>query len=196
MTGTAHLLGRLLLDRTDLAPRPEMVVVTIPVLCSEADRRGVLAAVEILQPRTVITVDGVKAAAIGARTDLARPLLVIDLGARLTELAVLADGAVLEARSTPHGTADLRTSISIDDLVENIRTMVADLLRHDCGAQVVDALDRGPLLAGGGALLPAITYQLSKHLACRVQPAPAPYTVALRGAGAVALAALRHPGSR
>ncbi|MEU4291666.1 rod shape-determining protein [Kribbella sp. NPDC026596] len=192
--GTARMLCRLLLGRADRAPRPELIVVTIPVLCPEADRHGVIAAVEILEPRTVITIDGVKAAAIGATTDLARPLLVIDLGAQLTEVAVLADGSVVEARRTPHGTADLRTSMTVDNLVEDIRDMVADLLSHDCGPQVVDALDRGPLLAGGGALLPAITYQLSKQLSCMAQPAPAPYTVALRGASTVALAARRHPG--
>jgi rod shape-determining protein MreB len=196
VAGTARMLDRLLLGRTSrLAPQLEMIVMTVPVLCSEADRHGLLAAVEILQPRTVITIDSVKAAAIGAKTDLVEPLLVIDLGAHLTETAVLANGSVIEARRMPHGTADLRTSITIDNLVDRIRAMVADLLRHDCGPQVVDALDRGPLLAGGGALLPAITYQLSKQLSCPVQPAPAAYTVALRGASAIVLAAHRHPNA-
>jgi rod shape-determining protein MreB and related proteins len=193
--GTARMLDRLLLGSNSLAPQPETIVMTVPVLCPEADRHAVLAAVEILQPRTVITIDSVKAAAIGAKADLVEPLLVIDLGAHLTETAVLANGSVIEARCTPLGTADLRTSITIDSLTEYIRAMVTDLLSHDCGPQVVDALERGPLLAGGGALFPAITYQLSKQLSCPVQPAPAAYTVALRGASAIVLAANRHPGA-
>ncbi|WP_405065054.1 hypothetical protein OG558_24160 [Kribbella sp. NBC_01510] len=44
-------------------------------------------------------------------------------------------------------------------------------------------------------MLPAITYQLSKQLACPIQPAPAAYAVALRGASAIVLAANRHPGA-
>ncbi|WP_327640741.1 rod shape-determining protein [Kribbella sp. NBC_00482] len=193
--GTTRMLDRLLHGSTSLAPQPEMIVVTVPVLCPEADRHAVLAAVEILQPRTVITVDSVKAAAIGAKADLVEPLLVIDLGAHLTETAVLADGSVIEARRTPLGIADLRTSITIDNLIERIRAMVTDLLSRDCGPQVVDALERGPLLTGGGAQFPAVTYQLSKQLSCPVQPAAAAYTAALRGASAIALAAIRHPGT-
>jgi len=193
--GTSRMLDHLLLSHASHAPQPEMIVVTVPVLCPEAERHGLLEALEILQPRTVITIDSVKAAAIGAKTDLVNPLLVIDLGAHLTETAVLADGSVIEARSSPVGTADLRTSITIDNLIERIRAMVADLLSHDCGPQVVDALERGPLLAGGGAMLPAITYQLSKQLSCPIQPAPAAYTVALRGASAIVLASNRHPGT-
>ncbi|WP_199237307.1 rod shape-determining protein [Kribbella antiqua] len=196
VAGTARMLDRLLVCRTSPAlQQPETLVMTLPVLCPEADRNGALAAVEILQPRAVITIDSVKAAAIGAKTDLVKPLLVIDLGAHLTEAAVLANGCVIEARRTPHGTADLRTSITINSLIEYIRDMMADLLSHDCGPQVVDALERGPLLAGGGALLPAITYQLSKQLSCPVLPASGAYTVALRGATTIALAAHRHPSA-
>jgi rod shape-determining protein MreB len=187
------MLERLLLVGADLAPEPELIVMTVPVLCPDADRHSALAAVEILRPRTVITVDSVKAAAIGAEADLVMSLLVIDLGAHLTEAAVLDNGSVIDARRSPVGTVDLHTSISIGTLIGTIRAMVTDLLGDACGPQVVDAIDRGPLLAGGGAMVPVITYQLSKQLSCLVQPAPAAYTVALRGAAAIALAAIRHP---
>ncbi|MER7243158.1 rod shape-determining protein [Kribbella sp. NPDC000426] len=193
--GTARMLDRLLLDNGVVAPEPELVVMTVPVLCSAADRDTALAAVEVLRPRTIITLDSVKAAAIGAKADVVESLLVIDLGAHLTELAVLSNGTMIEARRCPVGIADLELSITIDNLIERIRGMVTDLLGDACGPQVVDALERGPLLAGGGAMVPAITYQLSKQLSCFVQPAPAAYTVALRGAAAVALAANRHPGA-
>ena len=193
--GTARMLDRLLLDSAAVAQEPELIVMTIPVLCQAADRDRALEAVEILRPRTIITLDSVKAAAIGAKADLVESLLVIDLGAYLTELAVLANGSVIEARRCHVGIADLEMSITIDNLIERILGMVTDLLDDACGPQVVDALERGPLLAGGGAMIPAITYRLSKQLSYFVQPAPAAYTVALRGAAEVALAANRHPGA-
>jgi rod shape-determining protein MreB len=193
--GTARMLDRLLLASAAVAPEPEVIVMTVPVLCPAADRDRTLAAVEILRPRTIITLDSVKAAAIGARADLVESLLVIDLGAHLTELAVLSNGSMIEARRCPLGIADLEMSITIDNLIDRIRAMVTDLLGDACGPQVVDALDRGPLLAGGGAMVPAITHRLSKQLSCLVQPAPAAYTVALRGAAEVTLAANRHPGA-
>jgi rod shape-determining protein MreB len=142
----------------------------------------------------VLTIDHVKAGAIGAKADLIRPLLVIDIGAQLTEVAVLGYGSVIQACRVLLGTGDLGSGTKSADLVDAVVEMVTNLLRHDCAALVVDALDRGPLLVGGGAVRPEITYQLAKQLGSPVQPAPAPWTAAVRGAGASALAAHRHPG--
>jgi rod shape-determining protein MreB and related proteins len=194
VAGASRMLQQLLIGRFGRLPQLEYVVATTPVLYREADRIDLRAAVEFLQPGTVITIDGVKAAAIGAKIDLIRPLLVIDLGARLSEIALLANGSVVDARRVSYGTADLGQSGTVDNLVEHVRGMVTGLLRQDCGPLVVDALDRGPLVVGGGAARPAITYQLSKQLSCIAQPAPAAYTLALRGASAVADAVRRHPG--
>ncbi|MFC5262812.1 hypothetical protein ACFPJ1_11920 [Kribbella qitaiheensis] len=68
-----------------------------------------------------------------------------------------------------------------------------DLLRDDLGPQVVDALERGPLLTGGGALRPEITYRLAKRLCAPVRSAPAPHLAGVRGAGLALVAAHRHP---
>ncbi|MFG1812212.1 rod shape-determining protein [Kribbella sp. NPDC049174] len=192
--GAAALLGHLL--RSHRAPRyrPALVVVTHPVLSTDADRSAVLTVVESLRPRAVLTIESVRAAALGANADLVRPLLVIDLGADLTEVAVLTGGALIEARRVPLGTSDFG-SITVDDLVDAVGELVTVLLHRPCGPQVVDALDRGPLLTGGGAMRPAITYRLAKRLSSPIQTAFAPHTVAVRGACAALLAANRHPGT-
>jgi rod shape-determining protein MreB len=193
--GAMHLLERLLHGRSDLAARPGVVVLTVPALCTPADRTIAITAAEALEPRTVLTIDSVKAAAIGAKADFDRPLLVVDLGAHLTEVALLYDGAVVAASCAALGTNDLAADITTGDLVVSVLDMVTGLLHSDCAPQVVDALDAGPVLAGGGSLLPAIVYQLAKRLSSPVRPAPMPHTAAIRGAGQVTQSANRHPST-
>jgi rod shape-determining protein MreB len=193
--GATRMLDRLLNNRSAPGYRPAIVVMTIPVLFNDADRSAALTAVEVLQPRTVLTIENVKAAALGAGADFVRPLLVVDLGADLTEVAVLSNGSLIEARRIPLGLSDFGSSLTADDLVASVGDMVIELLRQDCGPQVVDALERGPLLTGGGAMRPAITYRIAKRLSTPIRPAPAPHTVAVRGACAAMLAFDRHPSS-
>lgn len=184
-----HLFGR----RAGLG-RYSVIVLTTPVLCTDQQRGTALAALEVLDTRTVLTIDSVKAAALGAGADLNRPLLVVDIGAHLTEVGLLLNGAVTQAHRFTVGTSDLGAATTVADLVQSIVAVVTDLLRHDVGPQVVDALDRGPLLTGGGALRPEITYRLAKRLLAPVQPAAAPQFAAVRGAGLTLVSARRHPG--
>ena len=193
--GAIRMLDRLLNSISAPAHRPALVVMTIPVLSAEADRNAALAAVEVLHPRTVLTIESVKAAALGAGADLVKPLLVVDLGADLTEVAVLSNGSLIQARRAALGISDFGNSITVDELVASIGEMVTDLVRQDCGPQVVDALDRGPLLVGGGSMRPAITYRIAERLSTSIQTAPTPHTVAVRGACAAVLAADRHPST-
>jgi rod shape-determining protein MreB len=183
-----HLLGR----RAGLGN--SIVVLTTPVLCVDEHRVSALAALEVLDARTVLTIDSVKAAAIGAGADLKQPLLVVDIGAHLTEVGLLVDGAVATPSRLDLGTSDLGAATTAADLVHWIVTAATDLLRdEDLGPQVVDALERGPLLTGGGALRPEITYQLARQLRAAVRSAPAPHLAAVRGAGLALIAADRHP---
>ncbi|GAA1520846.1 rod shape-determining protein [Kribbella lupini] len=193
--GVAWLLRHLLHGTGTLGARPGILVLTMPALCTAADRAAGLSAAEVLDPATVLTVDGVKAAAIGANADFSGPQLVVDFGAHLTEVALLCEGSVSAASCTAIGTSDLAGSVTTTTLVEVVLDMVSGLLRTDCGPQIVDALDTGPVLTGGGSLRPAIVYQLSKRLSCQVRPAPRPHTAAVRGAAQLVLAAHRHPSS-
>ncbi|MFG1621793.1 rod shape-determining protein [Kribbella sp. NPDC049227] len=190
--GTARVLERLLGRRAGLG-QYSMVVLTTPVLCPGQHESVTRVALEVLDPRVVLTIDGVKAAALGAGADFARPLLVLDIGAGLTEVGLLVDGAVTQAHRLNVGTSNLGATTTVAELVQSIVAVVTDLLHLDCGGLVVDALDRGPLLTGGGALRPEITYRLAKQLQAPVSPAPAPHTAAVRGAGLAMVAAHRHP---
>jgi rod shape-determining protein MreB len=189
------MLDRLFGDRPPAAGRP-LVIVTAPVLGGVAHRDRARAAVEVLGPRTVLTVPTARAVAVAARADLSRPLLVVDLGARRTEAVLLADGAVADARGAAIGTGDGDgTGRPGALLVDAVTAMVTAMLEEDRTPRTLDALRRGALLAGGGALRPEIPYRLTGRLHAPVSPVPAPHTAAVRGAAELLRAAHAHPSA-
>ncbi|MGW0818388.1 rod shape-determining protein [Streptomyces viridiviolaceus] len=192
--GTARMLDRLLGHRLPRFSRP-LVVVTAPVLDGFAYRTQARTAVEVLRPRSVLTVPSARAVALAAGADLSRPLLVLDIGAHLTEVVLLVDGAVFDARRTALGTGDLGDSTTPDRIGEAVVDMVTSMLRQDRTSLTVDALGRGPLLAGGGALRPDITRHLTGRLHTPLKAVPAPHTAAVRGAAKLLEAAHSHPST-
>ncbi|KUN73630.1 hypothetical protein AQJ46_04845 [Streptomyces canus] len=192
--GTARMLNRLLGHRLPRFGRP-LLILTTPVLGGITYRAEARTAVEVLRPRTVLTVPTARAVAVAADTDLTRPLLVLDIGAHLTEVTLLTDGAVTDARHTALGTGDLEGRTPAAQLTDAVGAMVTAMLDQDRTSQTLDALQRGVLLAGGGALRPDITYHLSRRLRAPVRSVPAPHTAAVRGAARLLQAAHAHPSA-
>ncbi|MEU5045828.1 hypothetical protein [Streptomyces griseorubiginosus] len=192
--GTARMLDRLLAPRLPRHGRP-LLILTTPVLGGVAYRAEARTAVEALRPRTVLTVPTARAVAVAAEADLARPLLVVDLGAHLTEVTLLVDGAVTDARRTALGTSDLDDLTPPTRIAEAVVAMVTGMLDQDRTPHTLRALRRGPLLAGGGALRADITRPLGEGLWAPVQPVRAPHTAAVRGAARLLQAAHAHPSS-
>ncbi|PZT70710.1 hypothetical protein DN402_06615 [Streptomyces sp. SW4] len=196
--GTARMLHRLLGHRLPRFTRP-LVVVTAPVLAGVAFRERARAAAQVLRPRAVLTVPGARAVALGAGADLSRPLLVVDIGAHLTEVVLLMEGEVFDARRTALGTADLPDSTTPAELGEAVVTMVTSMLRPDgtglAPSLAVEALARGALLAGGGALRPEITCRLADRLHASLRVVPSPHTAAVRGAARLLDSAHAHPSA-
>ncbi|MDG9717273.1 rod shape-determining protein [Streptomyces sp. DH24] len=192
-TATARMLDRLLGHRLPRLARP-LVVVVAPVLDGVAYRAGARTAVEVLRPRSVLTVPGARAIALAAGVDLSHPRLVVDVGAQLTEVVLLSDGAVTDARRAALGTADLGT-VAPARIGEAVADMVTAMLRQDRTPLTSDALLRGVLLAGGGALRPELVHDLARRLDAPLRPVPAPHTAAVRGAALLLDAAHRHPAT-
>ncbi|MFH8369644.1 hypothetical protein [Streptomyces sp. NPDC018031] len=188
----AAVLDRLLGHRLAGHGRP-LVVLTAPALDGVAYRAAARGAVRVLRPRAVLTVPSARAVAMAAGADLTSPLLVADLGARFTEVVLLADGAVVDARRAALGTAELGGATTARHLGEAVVTMLTAMLRQDRTSLTLDALRRGPLLAGGGALRPEIVHHLSGRLHAPVAPVPAPHTAAVRGAAGLLGSAHGHP---
>ncbi|MEU4167261.1 hypothetical protein AB0F46_10270 [Streptomyces sp. NPDC026665] len=192
--GTARMLNRLLGHRLPRFGRP-LLVLTTPVLGGIAYRAQARTAVEVLRPRSVLTVPTARAVAIAADADPTCPLLVVDIGAHLTEVTLLADGAVTDARHTALGTSDLDSRTPPSRITEAVVAMVTTMLEQDHTSETFEAVHRGALLAGGGALRPDITYRLADRLHAPVQPVPAPHTAAVRGAAKLLQSAQAHPSA-
>jgi len=192
--GTARMLDRLLSHRLPRFGRP-LLILTTPVLGGVAYRAEARTAVDVLRPRTVLTVPTARAVAMAADADLAHPLIVVDIGAHLTEVTLLTDGAVTDARHTALGTSDLDSLTPPAQITDAVVAMLTAMLDQDHTSQTLDALQRGALLAGGGALRPDITYGLARRLRTPVQPVPSPHTAAVRGAATLLQAAHTHPST-
>ncbi|GAA2326902.1 rod shape-determining protein [Streptomyces cuspidosporus] len=199
--GTARMLDRLLSHRLPRLTRP-LVMVTAPVLDGPAYRERARAAVEVLRPRAVLTVPTARAIALAAGADLSLPLLVVDIGAHLTEVVLLVDGLVFDARRTALGTTDLAGTTGLADadataeISEAISTMITSMLRQDRTSLTAEALSRGALLAGGGALRPDLTRRLVGGTHAPLRAVPTPHTAAIRGAAKMLRAVHAHPSAR
>jgi rod shape-determining protein MreB and related proteins len=82
--------------------RKTMAVVCLPVESTYIERRSVAAAVEALRPRCIVQlIDEPVAAAVGAGFDpqAGSGVVVVDIGGGTTEVAVMAGGHVVRARS-------------------------------------------------------------------------------------------------
>ncbi|MEU8606488.1 rod shape-determining protein [Actinoplanes sp. NPDC048791] len=191
--GCTSLLTRLVHRYPQPVPQGGVVVACRPVLASEADQettRRVLDAV--FAPERLVFIDTVRAAAVGSGAAAGR-LLVVDIGAELTEVALLQDGRVRAARRTEIGTRDLTRGATVDLIGENVLRHIDDLRAGPDASALVTALARGILLVGDGAVHPGLATAVSGLLRVRVHRAAAPRTAALNGAGLAAMSLLRHP---
>ncbi|OEJ20868.1 hypothetical protein BGM19_01565 [Streptomyces agglomeratus] len=192
--GTARMLQRLLGPRIPRHARP-LIALTTPVLGGIAYREAARTALEVLRPRTVLTIPTATAVALGAGADMSRPLLIVDIGAHLTDVFLLSDGAVVDAHRTALGTDDLDHATTHRTIADAVTGTVTDMLRKDHTTQTLDAVQSGVLLAGGGALRPHFAGQLAQDLHVPVRLLPAPHTAALRGAAKILQSARGHPSA-
>jgi rod shape-determining protein MreB len=176
--------------------RPRRVVVACrPVLAAVEDQETIRQVVTAaFGPARVHLIDTVRAAAIGAGA-AAWVLLIVDIGAQLTETALLVDGRVAAARRTSCGIAGLAAATSSRLLISHITAHVTQLRRDPPTRALADtALSRGILAVGRGAT-PELTSQLAAVLRAPVRAAAAGREVAISGAAVAAAALCRHPGN-
>jgi len=192
--GCADLLAQLTSRYPEPVPAGAVVVACRPVLATDADQQATRRVLDaVFAPSRVLFLDTVRAAAVGSGA-AAGTVLVVDVGAELTEVGLLTNGRVVAARRTEMGTRDLARGATVDLIADNVVRHVEDL-RHDPGAAgVATALARGVLLVGDGAVHPGLAPAVAQGLRVRVHRAAAPRTAAINGAGLAAMSLLRHPG--
>ncbi|MEU8543914.1 rod shape-determining protein MreC [Streptomyces sp. NPDC048717] len=175
-----------------------VVMLCHPVLADPVQRETARRMVAGLGPARVVSVDSARAAAAYAAPTSGGPLLVVDLGAALTEVTLLVDGLVQDALLAEVGLDDLPESDGgpAGTVVDATADMVRDLWRRDGTGAVLGALRRGVLITGGGALRMDLTSRLAVRLGARLRLANDPATSTVRGAGLLLSSTLRHPTER
>jgi len=196
-SGCVGVLTQLARQHRDPIPAGPVVVVCRPVLATMAEQYALRrVATAVFTPSRVLFIDTVRAAAIGAGAAMGG-LLIADIGAELSEVAVLQDGRVAAARRTDLGTRDLKRGTSTEVLAHATTGMIDELRRDSAALALVPAaLTRGLMVVGDGAMSPSLMLQIATDLRIPVRSAAAPWTAALNGAGLAAMAAARHPASR
>jgi len=194
--GCVCLLTEMSRELPGSLPPGSVVVACRPVRSTPSDddalRRVIRA---VFAPSKVLLIDSVRAAALGCA---AAPgvLMVVDVGAQLTEVAVLVDGRVAGARRAETGTSDSMPA-GRPHLLAGVVTRLVDDMRRSAHLRrlTAAALARGILVVGDGATMPELTTRLADNLRVPARPAPSPRVVTLSGAGLAAMAAGRHPAA-
>ncbi|WP_393062571.1 rod shape-determining protein [Streptomyces sp. LN549] len=187
-----RMLGRIA-DTALGADRSDTVIVlSHPVLAGSGHRAAARDILTSLGPSSIIVLDSARAAAACAGPQDGGPLLVVDIGAELTEATLLVDGRVRDARLAETGTSDLEPGEAPTTVVRAVLDMVMGMWHQDRHGALLGALRRGPLLAGGGALRPDITHRIAVRLGAPVRLTDDPATTVVRGAGLILSTVLRH----
>lgn len=188
--------GRLLGRIADAALGPDrtdsVIVLSHPVLAGAVHRNAARELLAGLGPTRVLVLSSARAAAAYAGPRDAGPLLVVDMGAELTEVTLLVGGRIADARQAESGLSDLDPATLPATLVGTVLDMVKSMWRQDRHGAIRGALRKGPVLAGGGALRPDVTDRLARCLGTPVRLAEDPSTTVVRGAGRILSSVLRH----
>ena len=112
----AEQMFRLILKRVGITrfPRPR-VLVCVPMVLTEVERRAVAEAAAGAGARSVSLVDEPLAAAIGAGLPIQEPVgsMVVDVGGGTSGMAMLALGALVNGKAIPVGGSDMDTAIEV-----------------------------------------------------------------------------------
>ncbi|MFD9498119.1 rod shape-determining protein [Streptomyces sp. NPDC060035] len=195
----AESCGRLLGHLADAALGADrsgtVIVLSHPVLAGAEHRSLARDLLTALGPSGVVVLSSARAAAAYAGPQGGGPLLVVDMGSEITEVTLLVDGRVADARQADTGLIDLEPTAPPTELVLTVLDMVMSMWRQDKHGAVRGALRRGPVLAGGGALRSDVTDRIAVRLGVPVRLADDPSTTVVRGAGLILDSVLRHPGT-
>lgn len=180
----AGLLGRLADTALGEHRQDSVIVLSHPVLAGREHRTLAGELLAALGASGALVLNSASAVAASAGLG-SGPVLVVDMGAELTEVALLVDGRVVDARQADAGLSDLEPRSLPAELVRSVLDMITSMWREDQHGAVRGALRRGPVLTGGGALRHDVTDLIAGCLGAPVRIAPDPSTAVVRGAALI-----------
>ena len=158
------------------------IVLTVHTAMAGDDRRQLLDILAALGARTMYLLDIPLAAATGSGATLTGPVghLVIDVGAAVAEVAVLAHEGMVAGRCIEIRGRDGRVSDGwVSDIVNAAREVLAEMPQQ----LMSDIAAEGILLTGGGSVAAEVGDQLTAALGVPITRPPEPELCAARGAG-------------
>lgn len=191
----AGLLERLADAALGARRQDSVIVLSHPVLAGREHRAQARELLAALGVSGAVVLNSASAAAACAGPPDGGPVLVVDMGAELTEVALLVDGTVVDARQTDAGLTDLEPGSMPAELARNVLDMITSMWREDQHGAVCGALRRGPVLTGGGALHGEVTDRIAGCLGAPVSIARDPSTTVVRGAALVLESVLGSAGA-
>jgi len=191
----AGLLGHLADTALGADRQDSVIVLSHPVLAGREHRAQARELLAALGVSGAVVLNSASAVAACAGQLDGGPVLVVDMGAELTEVALLVDGTVVDARQADAGLSDLEPRLMPAELVRNVLDMITSMWREDKHGAVRGALRRGPVLTGGGALHSDVTDRIAGYLGVPVRIAHDPATAVVRGAALVLESAMGPVGA-
>ncbi|MER5555436.1 rod shape-determining protein MreC [Streptomyces sp. NPDC002793] len=191
----AGLLRRLADTALGAHRQDSVIVLSHPVLAGHEHRVLARELLADLGVSGAVILNSAGAAAACAGGPDGGPVLVVDMGAELTEVALLVDGTVVDARQAEAGLSDLEPRSLPAGLVHSVLDMITSMWREDQHGAVRGALRRGPVLTGGGALRRDVTDRIAGRLGVPVRVDPDPSTTVVRGAALLLGSHLRSAGA-
>ncbi|MFI0355929.1 rod shape-determining protein [Actinomadura sp. 9N407] len=181
-TGTEAVRSAEAPDGTGL----DEVLLGVPVTATPSQRNVAAVAVEAATGCPVTVMEAPLAAAIGSGLDVAgpRPRLIMDIGAGVVEIVVIAHGRILGARAIQyepqHSAGRPRPHIP-----DHVLQQMADVVHRvigDLPSGTRPAVRRGGLvLTGGGARTASLPGRLTTDMRLMVSVAPDPAWATVRG---------------
>ncbi len=109
-----YFIARVHEQSSTLVPRPR-VIIAVPLETTEVERKAVEDVVIASGAREVIMVEGIMAAAVGARMPIEEPVgsLIVDLGGGKMEVAVISLSGIVQWKSTPIAGDEMNKAIMV-----------------------------------------------------------------------------------
>src|SRR6266851_1696596 len=175
-----HFISKVHNRRVRARPR---VVIAVPSGITEVEKRAVRESATHAGAREVYLIEEPMAAAIGVGLPVQDPAgnMIIDIGGGTTEVALISLSGIVFSRSVRVAGDELDEALlePISTIVDSVRITL-----ERCPPELsADLVDRGLVLAGGGALLRGFDKLLSEETGLPVHVAEDPLSAVAEGTG-------------
>jgi rod shape-determining protein MreB len=170
------------------------IVICVPFGVTEVEKRAVKESAESAGAREVYLMEEPMAAAVGAGLPVTEPTgnMIVDIGGGTTEVAVISLKGIVFSKSVRVAGVPKTVEVSDEEIRDSLLEPISQIvdavriaLERTPPELASDIVDKGIVLAGGGALLRNLDVLLREETGLPVHLAEDPLTAVVMGAGKV-----------